>query len=365
MMIRKRKAGLFSTLGLALMAVFAFSAIAAGSAQAKSWHIEGAAFAGSASFTHAASPVGTFRMEVPGRNLEVKCTPTGSGSISGSTNVSDAMSLSCKPYELKTGKAMPECIPTGPVPITFEGTGEKINNVGKSVLQFEKEKGCVLPLNNELKNLSLTRSYGAENYTLTATDVGTGQFGAGAFAMNVSGTYGLTLTSGAPFGWANDLWYIDGKGFLGEASLVSAGSFKIEIPSSGATFNCTESTTGLTMYGGESLKGTISLSCVLVGQEKECQFQPFVLPVIGSGAWIHGQVSTFTMTRAKETSCTWPVQTLMKIPTLHLTYGPEATSVSVTSAGTTVWGVHTVYFTGSSTWELTGAQLGKKFGWLL
>jgi hypothetical protein len=361
----RRGERLLSVLGVVLVAALAFSAMAAGSAQAKSWQIEGEPFAGSAEFKHQTVPAGTFKMEVPGRNIEIKCAPSGSGTISENTHIKDAVTLSeCKVYNLETKVEVSKCISKGPVNFTFEGTGDKVSNTATGFLEFEKEKGCLIPLKTELTGLSLTQSYGPETYTLAVGGSGTGMYG--AFAMTVTSSYSLTLVSGLPFGWENNHhWYIAGKEFLGEETLGSTGSFKMEIPSFSATFNCSETSKGLTAFGGNSVKGVLELSCVLVGQEKACHFNPVVLPLIGSGGWVHGNgTKYFLLTRELETPCTWFATAEIPIPTLNLKYGPEGSSVSVTSTGTTLFGAHTMYFTGTSSWKMTGAHAFEKFDWL-
>jgi hypothetical protein len=148
------------------------------------------------------------------------------------------------------------------------------------------------------------------------------------------------------------------------ATYVSSGTYKFEIPSLNVTLTCDESGSGVignSQGVGDEINSQFS-NCLLVGGTTSCKVSPFSMTLNGS---FQSTKSPNVVTFETPQSCSWVSETT----TLSSSSGfeaviPEAFAVkpAVSTTMTAKFGMHDVYITGTSTWELTGANAGKKFG---
>jgi sugar lactone lactonase YvrE len=159
-------------------------------------------------------------------------------------------------------------------------------------------------------------------------------------------------------------WRIGGKTLaelgITEATFVSGGgTFTMEIPGKGITISCTESSGSGKVSGANALSRTLTLNCKIPKDEAHCTYKPITLSLTGTGTSL---TSTFEyiylQTAAEECSTQGPV----KPPVFSVEVGTEATKVPSAVYGTGTYGGFSMLYTGYSTWELTGAQVGKKLG---
>ena len=160
------------------------------------------------------------------------------------------------------------------------------------------------------------------------------------------------------------LWRLNGKTLseLGvkEATLVSSGTFTIEIPSSSITVSCTESGSGK-ISGTNGLEREVTLNCKLLKFEAQCTYSPTFIFFTGTGTELHPTGKELILTTSGE--CPWGKMTVLGLPANFFNeVGTESKQVSTTINATGSYGAWAAYYTGSSTWELTGAQAGKTLG---
>jgi hypothetical protein len=163
-------------------------------------------------------------------------------------------------------------------------------------------------------------------------------------------------------------WRIGGKTLaelgLKSESFSSEGPFSIEIPAMGVTFKCTETATGLVSGTNAVESMNIVLSgCKLVGSESKCTIKPIYLSNLsGTGTELKSKETLFSMF-AEGAECPWPKESKLAFPTLYPEVGNEAVKVPVLISATGSYGVHAMYFSGSSQWKLTGVKgTGKELG---
>jgi DNA-binding beta-propeller fold protein YncE len=160
-------------------------------------------------------------------------------------------------------------------------------------------------------------------------------------------------------------WRIGGKTLaeLGaeKATFVSSGSFTMEIPASEKTVNCTQEGSG-TISGTNGLEKTITLKCKLAGSEVQCTYNPVTLSFSGTSAKVVPTTKTFYLKTPGKT-CPWDENWLFAVPTSFLVeVGAEGVQVPVSTSATGSYGVWGMYYSGSASWELTGAHSGKTLG---
>jgi hypothetical protein len=203
-MIGKRKKGLASTLGVALLALLAFSGLAAGSAQAANWQIYNY---GSSKYEPLTSGFKTLAhgaygssltLEVPGRNIKISCQsmPYVGSYITANSGLEYHTKFTvCTVTSLSSGEAVP-CTESNTPEFTYAGTAESISSSDKPYLEFKSGTGCPLPLKNQITAPTLSLSYGSPEMHLAVDGSGTGKFG--TFSMNISAKYNWMLSEGAP-----------------------------------------------------------------------------------------------------------------------------------------------------------------------
>lgn len=156
-------------------------------------------------------------------------------------------------------------------------------------------------------------------------------------------------------------WHINGKPYSGKTSFASEGSLTIEIPASGATFNCAEAGSG-TISAGNLVNQEVTLSCVMVGHEKTCHFLPVNAKVGGSVGSYSFEPTTLTLSNTGE-ECSWYLNTEVKEESpFNPQYGPESTELTVAATATGSFGKNVAYFSSSSTWQLNGEYKGSRWG---
>ncbi len=220
-MLRRRRKGPLATVAVSVMALFALSGMAAGSAQAASWHVEGKAFSELAPFQfNLASKV---TVKVPTLAAAITCTARhGGAEIYSSTKLTFLFYLQeCKATSISGGEAIEGCVyqddpsTLSDNPWVFgKGTGESAQTEAGGKIRWKKGMGCVLPLENTLTfPTSTSFSYGEENVALKVTATGGTGAKYGAQAATVSGTFywqlGKILTvepwseelTNQPWGW--------------------------------------------------------------------------------------------------------------------------------------------------------------------
>lgn len=156
-MKRKRTGKRFlSVLGTALAAALAASALAAGSAQAGQWYVNGSPITKTHQFAHHPMTPGTLKMTVPNLGLTVVCNANGNGVISPTTKLDGQLWIEkCHvPAEEKCQQAK-----SNSITVNYSGTGEAINLSGPFTLEFESGKGCSLPTKTKVTIPSLALSY--------------------------------------------------------------------------------------------------------------------------------------------------------------------------------------------------------------
>lgn len=201
-MIRDKKGSgrSLTALGIALVAMLSMSALAVGSAQAASWHVNKLPLQGSKEF--AVSHPGLFEVEVPEKNLRVSCNSTEHGLIFNLTQIEYEVGLSgCTTYSLKTSKVVP-CSQASPISITYKGTGESVNDSEGFILKYSGAS-CPLPEKTLIYIPSLSLSYAyKEAWWMPVKGAGTGAFN-GSLAYATS-SHELAIPEGGIFSWG---WY--------------------------------------------------------------------------------------------------------------------------------------------------------------
>ena len=159
-------------------------------------------------------------------------------------------------------------------------------------------------------------------------------------------------------------WRLNGKTLteLGvkEATLVSSGTFTIEIPSSSITVSCTESGSGK-ISGTNGLEREVTLNCKLLKFEAQCTYSPTFIFFTGTGTELHPTGKELILKTSGE--CPWGKMTTLGLPANFAhEVGTESKQVQTAIYATGSYGAWNAYYTGYSTWELTGAQAGKTLG---
>jgi streptogramin lyase len=176
-----------------------------------------------------------------------------------------------------------------------------------------------------------------------------------------STTYGETrhFTTLAGPG-AEAKWRIGGKTFaelgLKEESLTSTGSYAIAFPSLGSTLTCSETATGTLASTGPTAVH-MTLKCEIVGS-KACKIQPIKMDVNGKFSSLSGNLALIQSEGCGILSS----EAYLVNGTGSFDFGTEAAKLNVTGTHTTSWGENPVNITGSSYWQLSGANAGKTFG---
>jgi DNA-binding beta-propeller fold protein YncE/phosphodiesterase/alkaline phosphatase D-like protein len=181
-------------------------------------------------------------------------------------------------------------------------------------------------------------------------------------ATTASGTtYGemrhLTTTPGAS---AEAKWRVGGKTFaelgLKEESFFATGSFAIAFPSLGSTLKCSETSTGTLAATGPTVLN-MTLKCEIPGAPA-CKLQPISLEVDGK----FKSLKTILALIESEGCGILSTEAYLPNGTGAFEIGDEAAKVNVTAWHTTSWGLNPVYITGSTYWQLNGANAGKAIG---
>lgn len=193
-MIERKKSGrLFAALGTALLAALAASALAAGSVQAASWHVNSVPLSESTPnyrmFSHWTWDPGTVVMENFSLEARLECAVKPSseaenGMVYNATKLKETVTLEecgitwdenldgIEAYDLSE-----YCIQEKPVTFVFEGTGDAVSSSSSPTLKFEKGKACPFPLSHKLQISSLSLSYGEPSYLLDVSGSGVGTWG--------------------------------------------------------------------------------------------------------------------------------------------------------------------------------------------
>jgi hypothetical protein len=192
---------------------------------------------------------------------------------------------------------------------------------------------------------------------VTALNPGTGYY----VQFSATNKYGTTTSSG----WIRQTLSWRGITVSWPSPYSSSGTYKFEFPWVNATMTCDES--GYGTIGNEKGKGDAIHSqfsnCLLVGGSgASCKVPPFSMDLNGnftSGA------SPAVVTFETPPTCQWFSESTtvtdggagfeVAAP------GKQAASQSVTTTMTAHFGLHPIYITGTSTWNLAGVNAGKKF----
>jgi hypothetical protein len=209
-------------------------------------------------------------------------------------------------------------------------------------------------------------------------------------ARRLTSTLGLALmamlalsaiTAGAAQATDGD-WHIGGKTLKergipveGGETFSSSGSFSFEIATYKARFiNCKETGKG-EIIRPRRLEEQITLSGCVQENVPSCTLQPFTINTYGAmfgitsepGRWgrAEGVGSPFATIYASSGGCFFSAETNLtpEGPGFSFAFGPEAQALSVSTSG--MLGrilKQTVIWSGSSTWQLTGPNMGQKVG---
>jgi sugar lactone lactonase YvrE/phosphodiesterase/alkaline phosphatase D-like protein len=174
-------------------------------------------------------------------------------------------------------------------------------------------------------------------------------------------TYGETRRfSTHPGPGAEAKWRIGGKTFaelgLSQESFATSGSFAIEIPTMNATFKCTETGNGTLISSGPSVIH-MSLACTIPALPG-CKLQPIKMDVDGKFKSLNTNLTLIT----GEGCGFFSGEIFLPNGTGSFDFGTEGWNLNVIGSHTTTFGAHSVYITGSSYWQLSGANAGKSFG---
>jgi streptogramin lyase len=180
-------------------------------------------------------------------------------------------------------------------------------------------------------------------------------------ATSSSTVYGETRSfKTMPGPGAEAKWRVGGKTFaelgLKEEAFSTSGSYAIEIPQMLIAFKCTQSGNGtLAATGSTVVHMTLNCSIPAV---PACKVQPIKMDVDGNFKGINTNLALI-----ESTGCGLSEITILPNGSSSFEYGSEATKMSVTGTHTTTYGAHPVYITGSSYWQLSGANAGKPVGY--
>jgi subtilisin family serine protease/streptogramin lyase len=164
---------------------------------------------------------------------------------------------------------------------------------------------------------------------------------------------------------AEPKWRIGGKTLaeagIKEATFVTGGPFTIEIPVFKTVINCKEFSTGK-ISGTNSLEEKITLTECKYTALESCEIKPMTLPnYIGTPASLTSESPFMLETTG---SCSpFGAQNKLTVSPFVDEIGTEAASLPVNTTATSKFGANPMYFSGVSTWALTGAQLGKTIGY--
>lgn len=207
-MLRKRRRGMIATAAVSVMALLAIGGVAAGSAQAASWHVSGAPY--SESHTFYGHGYHEIKLDLYVRNTGVYWT---SITCKGEVEYPNEVSRISKGNHLNLkwdifGCAFPpstKCtITNAPTALTYDGTGESGTVVQTgSYFETAAETGCEFAKKSKVTfDPSFAFTYGEpEQMWLVFKGSGTGEYG--ALTMKVS-TTGANVLSNNPVPWG---WY--------------------------------------------------------------------------------------------------------------------------------------------------------------
>lgn len=287
-------------LGMTFLVALALSAIAASTAVGASWGIQGKTLAGlglkEETLTGSGGPLS---LEVPARNMLLECkTVKGTGKIIETVAGEATLELSgCVTMSLMPAEPLPECVVIEPVVAEVvselkEGEGGKIYAFLKAppeksiaVIQFEKEKACVFPINNPVKGEAageLKPEEAAEQqltFSKAISEAAKTKLTFAAFTAYLKGTLGWKL-SGAN---AGDEWGFCVSGCSGISSYNPVEGYGASNPGTpGITPSCTgdpincatgnliETQTDIAIGGrGPALEVTRSYNSQLAATQKE------------------------------------------------------------------------------------------------
>jgi streptogramin lyase len=172
-----------------------------------------------------------------------------------------------------------------------------------------------------------------------------------------------------PAAGAGAKWRIGGKTLaeLGseKATFASIGTLTIEMPTLSLTFSCSETGSGGKLSGVNAVEEeTLTLNCKLLGQEAKCTYKPVTLKFSGTGTELHPMPGwgSFQLGTVKE-ECPWFENQVYTLPAnFALEIGTEAVSLPISSSALGYFGKNPMHYSRTSTWHLTGAQLGNALG---
>jgi len=138
-------------------------------------------------------------------------------------------------------------------------------------------------------------------------------------------------------------------------------SLTMEIPSKGVTIECEQVSGSGTISGTNGLEKTITLECELAGFEAQCNYNPITLKFSGTAGKVAPITTSFYLKTSGKT-CPWDENWIYSVPSFSVEVGAEGAVVPVGFKATGTFGGNAMYYSGSSSWELSGAYLGKTLG---
>jgi hypothetical protein len=196
-MNKKRQVRLLSSLSAALIAALAITGLAAASASASSWYINGSPYAGEKTFVAVPTSghAGSVHMDAINANLHyvLDCRSEGSGKIYGGTKMQGELLISnCVPVGYES-----QCIQSNTMKYAFEGTGDAMAfPTPSNKIEWVKGKGCTIANPIEMVMPSLPLTYSPELCPGGSWDLV--QFGSGVGKLGK-----LTNTITTKFEWWN------------------------------------------------------------------------------------------------------------------------------------------------------------------
>lgn len=170
-------------------------------------------------------------------------------------------------------------------------------------------------------------------------------------------------------------WHVEGKSLaerkISKESFSSEGSFKMEIPKLSFTMTCQETSTGSISEEKTPLgldESMLLTKCVIAGQEKVCTVEPMTInltTVTAGGVQYRSVVSPkLTLMTTNGSECAWfhLVEIAEPKSGVGLAFGSAAVNLAVSTSAPGFFGPDPMSIAGSSTWRLTGALKGLKWG---
>jgi sugar lactone lactonase YvrE len=188
-------------------------------------------------------------------------------------------------------------------------------------------------------------------------------------------TLGLALATMLVFGafaagaaQASSIWQIEGKSFgenlITSETFSSEGTFEMEFTSLKFSIACSE-----TGYGAltptDGIEETLTLSnCHIVNGGSGCEVQPIKIPALTGTAASQSPSPNSYILNITGAECGFILsgETIITSTVFTPTYSAEATKLTVTRGGSSTYGSQPIKYSGSSTWQLSGSNKGKKFG---